>query len=92
MKEICATILIGIGIQHKTTYFSLISYFVVAIPISVYTTFYLHWNYYGPWTGLVICTGANTLYYYVVYLRSSKEHSYFWNSKDADLPEYDHDR
>ena len=92
MKEICVTLLVGIGIQKKTMTFNVVSYAVIALPISFYATFHLNLYYYGPWLGLTICTGSNALYYYILYLRNVKEHSYFWGAKNRDLPEYDHER
>ena len=92
MKDITTTILIGIGIQNKTVTFNIVSYAVVAIPISIFAIFYLKWAYTGPWIGVIISTGANAAYYYILYLKNLREHSYFWKAKDIDLPEYNHEK
>ena len=92
MKDVVTTILIGVGLQKQTIGFNVFSYFIIAIPISVFSTFYLNWHVYGPWTGISIGIMANTTYYYWLYIKSVKQHAYFWQAKDVDKIEYDHNR
>jgi multidrug resistance protein, MATE family len=67
IKEVFVSILIGLGLQRKTLVFNIWSYLLVGIPISIFWTFWLKWEYSGPWIGLGIAIISNAIYYYWLY-------------------------
>ena len=67
-KHIFCWILIGIGLQHKTILFNIVSYAIIGVPIWIFSTFYMNWIYCGPWLGIFVTIFLNAWYYYYLYL------------------------
>lgn len=67
LKDVFCCILIGIGIQHKTMAFNVLSYVLLGTPLSIFCTFWLEWYYSGPWIGITVCLSLNAGYYYFLY-------------------------
>ncbi|KAH8666137.1 mate-domain-containing protein [Ilyonectria robusta] len=69
MAAVSHGLLRGIGHQAIGGYANLFSYYAVALPISLWTGFALHWKLTGLWTGLTmglaVVSGLETLYLYV---------------------------
>lgn len=54
LAAVCNGILRGLGRQEIGGYVNLFSYYVIAMPISFGTGFYLHWDLNGLWLGPAI--------------------------------------
>lgn len=54
IQAICSGILRGMNDVKKPTLISIISYWILAIPLSYISAFWLKWGVYGIWLGLVI--------------------------------------
>ncbi|KAI5287530.1 hypothetical protein KEM52_001554 [Ascosphaera acerosa] len=54
MSAICNGILRGVGRQSFGGYVQLISYYVIALPISFVTAFVFGWGLYGVWAGVAL--------------------------------------
>jgi MATE family multidrug resistance protein len=53
----CNGLLRGLGQQHIGGYVNLFCYYVIAMPISFWTAFGLHWDLEGLWSGVAIALG-----------------------------------
>lgn len=57
----CNGILRGLGRQEVGGYIQLFCYYVIAMPLSMGTTFYLNWGVMGLWTGVALALALVSL-------------------------------
>lgn len=84
----CNSILRGCGRQSFGGCVNLSCYYIVALPVSLWTTFVLHWGLMGLWTGvsvaLVIVTVAELVFLTTADWQESVDEAVWRNSRSPD--------
>lgn len=70
LAALCNGILRGLGRQHFGGYVQLFCYYVVAMPLSMWTGFGLDWGLWGLWTGVAVALGLVALIEVIYLLRT----------------------
>ncbi|KAL5601067.1 hypothetical protein BROUX41_005896 [Berkeleyomyces rouxiae] len=60
----------GIGQQHIGSYTNLVAYYVIGLPLSVFTAFGLGWRLYGMWFGLSVGLALVSVVEYIYLFRT----------------------
>lgn len=75
LAALCNGTLRGLGRQHFGGYVQLFCYYVVAMPISMGTSFGMHWDLWGLWTGVAIALALVTAIEFVYLVKTDWQRS-----------------
>eukprot|EP00347_Sterkiella_histriomuscorum_P022093 403331703 len=59
----------GLGKQARASNITIIGYWILGIPISLSTVFYLNWGIVGLWTGPTVAIVFNFIFYYLIIMK-----------------------